>query len=138
MVPLMVDIAPLHLEASATAPNVARLRRALRQWLAQALRDEDAVEDLTLAASEALENVVDHAFVGRDEPGIMTLNARSVRAGAGHGLDVTIVVTDDGHWQPRTEPRYRGRGLALIDELVGTHRLRTTSGGTTVTLHHHQ
>ena len=125
----------LHLEVPATPAHVGRLRRAVRGWLRQALGDDaDAVDNLTLAVSEALENAAEHAYADRDEPGTMTLCAQRDPTGADA---VVISVTDTGHWrEPSEGSSYRGRGLALIEELAEAHTVRPGPTGTTVTLRH--
>ena len=126
----------LHLEVPATPAHVGRLRRAVRGWLRQALgdRDPDAVDNLTLAVSEALENAAEHAYADRDEPGTMTLSAQRDPSGPG---TVVISVTDTGRWRPPSGGAgYRGRGLALIEELADAHTVRPGPTGTTVTLRH--
>jgi serine/threonine-protein kinase RsbW len=126
----------LHLVVPATPEHVGRLRRAVRRWLRSALgdEDEDAVDNLTLAASEALENAAEHAYAGHDEVGTMTLYARrddnADRA-------VVITVSDTGRWRARAHSTgYRGRGLALIGELTDTHEVQPGPTGTTVTFRH--
>jgi len=125
----------LHLEVPATPAHVGRLRRAVRGWLRGALGDaDDAVDNLTLAVSEALENAVEHAYADRDEPGTMILSAQRDpgRTGA-----VVISVSDSGCWRSPSEPNgYRGRGLALIEELADAHTVRPGPTGTTVTMRH--
>lgn len=126
----------LHLEVPATPEHVGRLRRAVRGWLRRALGedDPDAVDNLTLAVSEALENAAEHAYADRDEPGTMTLSAR--RDGSPPGA-VVISVSDAGHWRTQSGGAgYRGRGLALIEELSDAHTVRPGPRGTTVTLRH--
>ncbi|TDQ63321.1 anti-sigma regulatory factor (Ser/Thr protein kinase) [Actinomycetospora succinea] len=126
----------LHLEVPATPAHVGRLRRAVRGWLGRALGDgdADAVDNLTLAVSEALENAAEHAYADRDEPGTMTLSAQRDARKPGA---VVISVSDSGHWRAPTEGNsYRGRGLALIEELADAHTVRPGPTGTTVTLRH--
>jgi anti-sigma regulatory factor (Ser/Thr protein kinase) len=123
---------PFSTSATATATNVGRLRRSLRHWLVEVLAaDPDAVDDLTLATSEALENAADHAYVHTAVLGTMFLEARD------HGDRITIVVSDNGHWQrPDAEAGYRGRGIDLMSRLADTSRVRPSAGGTSVTLVH--
>ncbi|NMO92559.1 ATP-binding protein [Actinomycetospora sp. TBRC 11914] len=135
--------AALDLVAEAAPPRVGAFRRSLRRWLGDALEArqtatgeapdlddelEDLADDLVLATSEALENVVDHAFADATNPGTMTLRADLVDD------VVTIVVADDGRWrEPTTGPTSRGRGLTLMESLteVEVDHGRT---GTTVTM----
>jgi serine/threonine-protein kinase RsbW len=131
-----VDNVPLHLEVPATAAHVGRLRRAVRRWLSVALGDddEDAVDNLTLAVSEALENAAEHAYAGRDEVGTMTLAASREPAAP---YAVIITISDAGTWRaPAEHAGHRGRGLALIEELARTCTVDPGPTGTTVTLRH--
>jgi serine/threonine-protein kinase RsbW len=125
----------LHLEVPATPEHVGRLRRAVRRWLRSVLgdEDEDAVDNLTLAASEALENAAEHAYAGHDAVGTMTLSARRDDAERA----VVITVSDTGRWRaPADSTGYRGRGLALIEELTDAHDVQPGPTGTTVTFRH--
>jgi serine/threonine-protein kinase RsbW len=124
----------LHLEAPATPAHVGRLRRAVRRWLRAVLgEDEDAVDNLTLAVSEALENAAEHAYAGQDEAGTMTLSAERDPA----RRTLVISVSDTGSWRAPTDSGgYRGRGLALIEELAAAHTVSPGPTGTTVTLRH--
>ncbi|WP_433785252.1 ATP-binding protein [Actinomycetospora sp. CA-101289] len=126
----------LHLVVPATPEHVGRLRRAVRRWLRSVLgdEDEDAVDNLTLAASEALENAAEHAYAGHDEIGTMTLSARRDDTA---DRAVVITVSDTGRWRaPADSTGYRGRGLALIEELTDAHDVQPGPTGTTVTFRH--
>jgi serine/threonine-protein kinase RsbW len=126
----------LHLVVPATPEHVGRLRRAVRRWLRSVLgdEDEDAVDNLTLAASEALENAAEHAYAGHDEVGTMTLSAHRDDTA---DRAVVITVSDSGRWRaPADSTGYRGRGLALIGELTDTHEVQPGPAGTTVTFRH--
>lgn len=124
----------LRLEAPATPAHVGRLRRAVRGWLRDVLgEDADAVDNLTLAASEALENAAEHAYADQDEAGTMMLSAE--RDPSTHVLVITV--SDAGRWRsPTAAGGYRGRGLALIEKLAAAHTVRPGPTGTTVTMRH--
>ncbi|MEJ2865377.1 ATP-binding protein [Actinomycetospora flava] len=133
--PAVTATRPLATCTEATSSNVGRLRHALHRWLGEALGDDpDVVDDLTLAASEALENAADHAFVESAAVGTMWLRA------VDDGDRITIVVTDDGCWQPpaAADAGHRGRGIDLMNRLVDISRVQPGAGGTSVTLVHHR
>lgn len=125
-----IDACPAHLARTATATGheCSALRRVLRSWLEDCIDDGDTVEDVVLAAGEALDNTVDHAFTA-DDPGRVTLTALC-RPEA-----LTVSVADGGRWQPRsTGPTYRGRGVDLILALTEASYSFPTGGGTVVTM----
>lgn len=133
------QVTSLHQHLEATAANVGVLRRALRRWLLDTVADDDVVDDLILATSEALENVVDHAYTGQPRPGTITLSAQVEDSGGdvagSERRGVVIRVADQGRWQPPTaDPGHRGRGLSLIAQLSDTHLLTPGEAGTTITL----
>jgi serine/threonine-protein kinase RsbW len=104
---------PLWIRTAAHGSQVRVVRRRLSHWLHGDDLDPDLVDDLVMAVSEALENCCDHAFAGTATSGTMTLTA--------HASDAVLVITvaDDGCWQEApSEPGIRGRGLAMMRELV--------------------
>jgi len=123
---------PLKVSAAAEGGCVRLLRRRLAQWLRGDHLGEDVVEDLVLAVSEALENCCDHAFEQSSSAGTMTLSARLVEQ------TVLITVADDGRWQQAgTGPSHRGRGLAMMRELVDDVVIETGPDGTQLALIRH-
>jgi len=125
-------VAPLELCALATTENAAMLRRRFRGWVG-ALTDADTADDLALAVYEALANVVDHAYVERSVPGLMTLWA-VVSCPLLTGRDLVVTVLDEGAWRPGTGPGWRGRGLPLMRELMHATTVLSDDRGTTVQL----
>lgn len=94
--------------------------------------DDDAVDDLVLAASEAMNNVLEHAS-GLDF--VVTVSVDGDQAG--------VVVTDAGTGfatprRPAMPPAdaVSHRGLALMHALVDRVRVTSTPAGTTVALAH--
>ncbi|GLZ48417.1 hypothetical protein Acsp06_46020 [Actinomycetospora sp. NBRC 106375] len=122
---------PLRVRASADNGNVRHLRRRLTTWLTGDHLDEDVVDDLVMAASEALENCCDHAYLDR-EAGVMTLCARIVDDA------LVITIADDGVWQaPPADPGGRGRGLGMMRALADDVDVRAGPDGTLVALTRH-
>ena len=118
----------LDLAAEAKPEEVRQLRVCFQRWLRALGAPRGLVEDLCLAAYEALTNVVDHAYYpGHPDP-IMSLRAR-----ADHG-QLTITISDQGSWRPPQHPAYRGRGLIMMRALTTELHLHPTAEGTTVQL----
>ncbi|WIV59221.1 ATP-binding protein [Amycolatopsis nalaikhensis] len=108
-------------------PNqLARLRAQLVTWATGTGLDAEQVQDLQLAAYEAMANVAEHAYLGTT--GILELHARS------RGDRVIVTVADHGRWQPAPRPGLlHGRGLPLIRALA-EQTVIETGDGTTVTM----
>ncbi|MFG1881641.1 ATP-binding protein [Micromonospora sp. NPDC049102] len=112
-----------------TYPSVPTSAAAMRQDVRLALDDLDVdgevAEDLLLAASEAMNNAVEHA----QRPSRPEVR---VRLQVGDTL-VRISVRDFGTWRDRRPAMDRGRG-ALLMNAYGDVRLISTGEGTTVTI----
>jgi signal transduction histidine kinase/DNA-binding response OmpR family regulator/anti-sigma regulatory factor (Ser/Thr protein kinase) len=113
----------LRLPAEPTRLSV--LRRRLGDFLAALGVPDNDVFDITVAASEAAANAIEHP-VAPSEP-VITVEA-AVDEDA-----VLVTVRDTGRWRPATDAGFRGRGLALIGALSDLVVLRSDSG-TAVTL----
>jgi anti-sigma regulatory factor (Ser/Thr protein kinase) len=119
----------LSVSMSADGSHVRLFRRHLSRWLGGDQLNTDVADDLVIATSEALENCCDHAFVGAESIGTMTLTAHAIEGG------LVITVSDDGLWQMAgTEPTHRGRGLAMIRALVDEVVLEWGPDGTRLAL----
>ena len=114
-------------QVSAVPSSVPLLRRALRATIAGRGFDEDAV---ALAATEAITNVVRHAY--QPPGGSVTLTA------AAFGDELVVVVADEGIGMRsltlQSDPKSLGMGLALIRELCAHVRIEPTQAGTTLTM----
>ncbi|MFY1614958.1 ATP-binding protein [Micromonospora sp. WMMD736] len=112
-----------------TYPSVPTSAAAMRKDVRVALDDLDVdgevAEDLLLAASEAMNNAVEHA----QRPSRPEVR---VRLQVGDAL-VRISVRDFGTWRDRRPAMDRGRG-ALLMNAYGDVRLVSTGEGTTVTI----
>ncbi len=122
----------LHHRLPAVATRLPPLRQALTDWAHHAGLSAERIDAITLATTEAMANVVRHAY---DTIGILDLHATNT------GRQVTVTVTDYGHWKSPRQPRDRfaGRGVLLIHALTDHARITTTAEGTTVrmTWRHH-
>jgi anti-sigma regulatory factor (Ser/Thr protein kinase) len=112
---------------SAVPRCVPELRRALLATIAGRGFDEDAV---ALAATEAVTNVVRHAYQAPGGSVTMTATASPD--------ELVVVVADDGiglrSLTLQSDATGRGMGLALIRELCAHVRIEPTHAGTTLTM----
>jgi len=116
------------LDLSWTYPLVPTASSLMRGDLRAALAgvvDEDLAGDLQLAATEAVNNAVEHA-------------QHPTRAEVGVRLRITggvirVSVQDYGSWRGRPAPLDRGRG-ALLMNAYGDVRVTSTSTGTLVSI----
>ncbi|WP_121398605.1 ATP-binding protein [Micromonospora sp. M71_S20] len=105
--------------------SAAAMRRDVRASLENLDVDPDTMADLLLAASEAVNNAVEHA----QRP---TRPEVRVRLRVTDGT-VRISVRDFGTWRDRRPAMDRGRGATLMNA-YGDVRLVSTAEGTTVTI----
>lgn len=111
----------------AEAGAVAGVRHDLDAWLAQRVAPARAL-DVTLCASEAMTNSIEHAYRGK--PGGLVVVRVEIGA---DGL--LLSVTDDGEWK---EPdgavgTEHGWGIPLIRSLADELDIHREPGRTTVT-----
>jgi len=103
---------------------VPLIRRALVEFVSAAGAENEMLDSLRLASTEAVSNVVRHAYGG--EEGTVYVTA-AVAAG-----EVWLLVSDDGHGLsvPSHDPGL-GVGLALISSVVDHFTVvKRASGGT--------
>jgi len=99
----------LHDRLPALPESIAPLRHSVLGFASDSGASERQREDIALAVSEALSNAVVHAYVGRDSPGLLAVNARL------RGRWLEVVVCDEGVGMlPRADGPGLGLGLALI------------------------
>lgn len=117
---------------TAATPQEAReLRVRFEHWLRGTGVAVSVAEDLGLALYEALANAAEHAYGPEHPAPTMRLLAQLDRD------DVMIWVIDQGRWLPPGEPRYRGRGLALMRHLTTDVHIEPSIRGTIVHLRAH-
>jgi anti-sigma regulatory factor (Ser/Thr protein kinase) len=110
----------------ADVESIPLMRRLLARWLHDAGATQAEAEDLSLAASEACANAIEHAY--GPGPGIL-----EVRASRSPGGEALVAVRDYGSWrQPRGANR--GRGLLLMEGLTDSVEVVRGDDGTTVQL----
>ncbi|HEY2772118.1 MAG TPA: ATP-binding protein [Solirubrobacteraceae bacterium] len=110
----------------AIADSVPRARRKIVAFAAGAGADVDQIESVRLAVSEALSNVVQHAYPG--SPGKIDVTAWVVED------ELWILIADDGSGlHAGRESEGLGLGLALIAQISdGFVVMERASGGTEV------
>lgn len=130
-------VEPLHVVLDGGLPALRRARRALAAWLEQLDLDPDQVDNVLMAASEAVTNALEHAYpaatgAGPADPAPVTFDAALGADGV-----LRVGVGDRGRWRrPPVEPGDRGRGLQMMRVLVDTVVLDhdRPGGGTRVVL----
>jgi serine/threonine-protein kinase RsbW len=137
--PLTSDLAVL-LPAHPTSQREAR--HHLQRWLAEHGCPIDVADDLVLALSEAVANVVDHAYphdaLGQVELNASITTATSTAVEGMRSKQVIVSITDAGRWREpdaaRSAASRRGHGLRLIGELIAQLYLQHDDAGTTVVM----
>jgi anti-anti-sigma factor len=118
---------PLDLVLPATPGNLAIARAGVREWLSAARVGADAVQDVVLAAGEALANAVEHGSAA-DGTQEMRLQMR-----LGPGREVELVVADEGGWRtPDADPGLRGQGIRIMRAVMDDVEIDRGEAGTTI------
>ncbi len=119
--------APLEIDFAADVRQLGPSRAALRSWLAQAGVEHDQIQDMLVAAGEAVANAIEHGHRNKPE-GTISLRARAV----GDGLQVSVI--DTGVWKipQQVAGDNRGRGISLMRCLVQNLSIHSNDSGTTV------
>jgi anti-anti-sigma factor len=115
----------LELALPAEPQEVASVRRALGHWAASLGATREEVDDLVLAADEAVSNTIQHAY--GPSSGLLEIEASHT------GQDLHVVFRDRGQWRPSRRDGF-GRGLQVMQALVDDVDVVVTSGGTEVHL----
>jgi serine phosphatase RsbU (regulator of sigma subunit)/anti-anti-sigma regulatory factor/anti-sigma regulatory factor (Ser/Thr protein kinase) len=133
----VVDPPPvLSVTTTGDAAGAAGVLTATRAWVSALTIGHESELVIELAVNEAIENVVEHAYLQRP-PGPLRVSGELRHDGVAE-----VVVGDDGIWQPPIGERHgRSWGLALIERLaddvvVVTGTPHPLGSGTVVTLRH--
>ncbi len=118
----------LHLRHPADPAHLKILRRKVERWARQNAVPAAALVDLQLALGEAVSNGVEHAYRGG---GSGTVDIELELCLADTVQVVAVRVIDHGRWRPiPLRKGYRGRGLAIIEQLSRGLSISTSDGGT--------
>lgn len=127
----------LVLRVPADAYAARRVRAEVKFWLAARDWPADDIDDVLLAASEAVENSAEHAYAGSPEPAasehVIAVGVRELSVTDGRRVEV--VVDDFGSW--RSEPAstgFRGRGVSIMGRLMAALEMDRGRPGTRVTM----
>ncbi len=105
--------------------SVSVARRAVASWLREVRTADPPLGEIEVAVSEAVTNVVVHAYLDSD-PGEVRIRVALVRD------EVELVVEDDGRgMMPRTDSPGLGRGLPLLATLADRFDAESAPGGGT-------
>jgi anti-sigma regulatory factor (Ser/Thr protein kinase) len=115
----------MQLTLEADTSELAWLRRTLGRWLASQGVHEEDLFGMTLAASEAAGNAIEHAYGAH--PATFTVICER------DDTEVRVIVRDEGSWR-ESRPYGRGRGLGIMRALVDSAEVERGERGTTVTL----
>ena len=115
----------LELELPCRPSTLVPLRRTLQHWLSGVRPSGDELQDILVAVSEAASNAIEHAY------GPVEASYRVEGWLAGDRVSVTV--TDSGSWRER-RGLDRGRGTALMRELMDGFEVYPSEAGTVVQL----
>jgi anti-sigma regulatory factor (Ser/Thr protein kinase) len=118
----------------ARAAELRRIRRGIAHWAGRQRLPDDVVDDLQLAVGEAVANGVEHAYRSVDDTDTVPIVEVELELRLG-GMcpGVAVTVADHGRWRPApVRAGYRGRGLALIEQLTRGLTVSTSGQGTRV------
>jgi serine/threonine-protein kinase RsbW len=107
----------------ARAEGIGPLRRAVVEFARRCGASQEQCDDIAVAVSEALSNVVEHAYAGRGSPGPMTVEASR------HERLLIVVVSDDGVGMRARDTPGVGMGLRLIFDLTARLEFEDTVPG---------
>ena len=114
----------LRLRCPAESPYVALVRHALTAFLVVLQMDRRRLEDVTMAAGEALANIIEHAYAG----GVASEAYLELRACVSGDGRLSIDVSDAGAFITREPLPGRGFGLKIIRAIAAELQIDTSRG----------
>lgn len=127
----------LALRVPADAYAARRVRAEVKFWLTARDWPVDDIDDVLLAASEAVENSAEHAYAqspgsGAPEP---VVAVRVKELSVTEGRRVEVVVDDFGSWRSESAGTgFRGRGVPIMGRLMASFEMDRDRPGTRVTM----
>lgn len=115
-------------DATRQAPGEGR--RAIREFVSPAQPTPRALDSIAVCVSEAITNVVMHAYREMPSPGRIDIAAEL------SGDSLTVRVSDQGHGlEPRLDSPGLGLGLPLISQFAASSEIASPQqGGTEVVM----
>jgi anti-sigma regulatory factor (Ser/Thr protein kinase) len=111
-------------EATRQAPGKGR--RVIREFAKAAQPTDHALGSIAVCVSEAMTNVVMHAYRDMDAPGQIDVEAEL------DGDWLTVRISDHGHGlEPRLDSPGLGLGLPLISQFAGSSDIASSEQGGT-------
>ena len=111
-------------EATRLAPGKGR--QVIREFALAGHPTEHALDSIAVCVSEAMTNVVVHAYRDMDSPGGIDLKAEL------DGDSLTVRVADEGHGlEPRLDSPGLGLGLPLISQFSAASAISSPEDGGT-------
>jgi serine/threonine-protein kinase RsbW len=121
----------------AVSSSLRPARVALAKWLTILRWPADDADDVIMAVSEAVSNVIDHAYPATRR-GPVQLHGWCRSGSTPDSRRVTVTVTDRGDWgrEHRTvDPAgHRGHGFAVMSGCTAEMYVQRSAGGTTFIL----
>ena len=121
--------APLEVEVPARAGELAVIRRQVSGWMTLVGVPADLAAYILLVVNEACSNSIEHAYLGQSEGTVRVTAERDSDA-------ICFTIEDFGRWRGGAADAdvARGRGLPLMRALSARVDLRTSTGGTRLSM----
>jgi anti-sigma regulatory factor (Ser/Thr protein kinase) len=117
---------PMIKTVPAVPDSVTQVRQAVTEFARRAGASGALLEDMRLAVTEAVANVVVHAYIDEAKPGLVRVEATLGDA------EIEVVVGDRGRgMMPRVDSPGLGLGLPLIAQCATSVDTRSTGDGGT-------
>jgi PAS domain S-box-containing protein len=123
LAPIQLSADRLQLTMQAEPMALRSVRRALRRWLEQGDTNDDQNREIILACNEAFANAIEHAYGPAD--------GRVEMEVAASAHEISITVRDFGSWREARGDN-RGRGLALIEQVMDSVSVVSSGEGTEI------